>query len=113
MAPNSLPQSPSFWYRLVHLEPVLWKGLVVAVFALVGSLGVIYTEALPDQIVGFIVALAAIIQVLWVRPSVIPAEKVVLYSNDPANGLQLKAGPAVPSPSVSDMNIEGLTYQRG
>lgn len=74
---------PGFWYRLVHLDPALFRGLVVAVVALLASVGIVVSPALADNLVLVVVALAALVQALWTKPAVTPNEKVVVYVPDP------------------------------
>lgn len=105
-------QSPSFWYKLVHMQPALWHGLVVAVFALLASLGVVVSPEIPDQLVGVIVAVAALVQALWTKSTVVPEEKVVAYVEKPWSGQQIKAGKAVPSPATSQAVVESAVYQK-
>ena len=64
MVENSSPKSPGMWYQLVHMEPALWRGIIVAVFALLASAGVAVNEDIPNNLIGVIVALAAIVQAL-------------------------------------------------
>jgi len=73
----------SFWYRLVHLNPALFRGLIMAVVLLLAAVGVKVSPAIPDATIGFLAALFALIQALWTAPAVTPNEKVVVYVPDP------------------------------
>lgn len=77
--------SNSLWYRLVHLNPTLWRGLVVAVVALLLSVGVKVSPEIPDNVILFITALAAVLQALWTKPAVTANAKVVAFLPDPVN----------------------------
>lgn len=105
-------QSPSFWYKLVHLQPALWHGLVVAIFALLASVGVVVSPDIPDNLVAVIIAVAALVQALWTRSVVVPEDKVVAYVEKPWSGEQLKAGPAAPSPATSKALVDSAVYQK-
>lgn len=88
--------SESIWWRLTHLEPVVYRTFVVALFTLLVTLGLETKTELPDAVTGFVVALAAIIQVVWVRRGVIPESKVVTYLDNPVeNSADLQAGQAI------------------
>lgn len=75
----------SFWWRLVHLEPAVWRGAVVAVVALVGAFGIVVAPAIPDALLAAWVPLAAIVQALWTRPAVTANARVVVEAPDPVN----------------------------
>lgn len=79
------PGSNSLWYRLVHLNPTLWRGLVVATVGLLLSIGVRISPDIPDNVILFIVALAAVLQGIWTRPAVTANAKVVTFLPDPVN----------------------------
>lgn len=76
----------TFWWRLVHLNPVLWKGLVVAVLAVLAITGVHISPQLPDVLDGLVLAVSAIVQALWTQTSVTPNAKVVVAVEDPHLG---------------------------
>lgn len=75
----------TIWWRLVHLDPALLRGGVVAVVALLGVLGVLVTPGLPDVVLVLWVALAAIVQALWTRPAVTANARVLVAVPDPVN----------------------------
>lgn len=103
---------PSFLWKLVHLDPAVYRALIIAVFGILASIGVVVSDQVPDQVLVLILALLPLIQGVWTRDAVVPEEKVVLYSNDPQNGLQLVAGKAVPSPTISQESVENKVYQK-
>lgn len=85
-----------FWYRLVHLDPALFRGLVVAVVALLASVGIAVTPALPDALIAVIAIVFAIVQALWTKSGVVPNEKVLAYVPDPVNAPdEIAAGSAL------------------
>jgi len=71
------------WWRLVHLEPVLFRSAVVAVGWLAFSVGILASPDVPDAALGALTTIAAVIQVVWVRPGVTPNAKVVVEAPDP------------------------------
>jgi len=112
MAHNSSPQSPSVWYKLVHMEPALWRAFIVAVFSLLASVGVVVSDDIPNNLVGVIIALASIIQWLWTRQAVVPEAKVVVWKDSNNN---LRAGEAVPTgqPTANLQALEEAAYLKG
>ena len=110
---TSAPKSPSVWYKLVHMEPALWRGFIVAVFAVLASVGILVNDAVPDNLIALVLALTAIIQALWTRQAVVPEAKVVVWKDDNQN---LRAGEAVPSSPHTDatlQNLEEAAYLKG
>lgn len=79
------PGEDTFMWRLVHLNPVIWKGVIVAVIAALAAFGVHLSPAIPDALDGLIAAVAVLAQTLWVRPSVTPNAQVVALLPDPVN----------------------------
>lgn len=75
----------TIWWRLVHLEPAVWRGAVVAVVALLGALGIIVAPGIPDALIAAWVALAAVVQALWTRPAVTANARVVVEAPDPVD----------------------------
>jgi len=86
----------NFWYRLINLDPALFRGLVVAVVALLATLGVTIAPGVPDQVIAIVWLLSAIIQALWTRGGVTPNAKVAVSVPDPINEPEkVEAGGAV------------------
>lgn len=73
----------NFWWRLTHLNPVLFRSAVTAVMALLLSLGIVIAPAIPDNLVNAVWAIAALVGALWSREGVVPNDKVVVYQPDP------------------------------
>lgn len=92
--------TPSIWYKLVHMEPALWRGLIMAVFTMLASFGILVSDDVPNNLIALVLALAAIIQALWTRQAVVPEEKVVVWKDDKQN---LRAGEAVPNADTFDV----------
>lgn len=90
----------TFWWRLVHLNPSLYKGVIVALIAVLAIVGVHVSPGLPDALDGLIVALSAIVQAVWVKTSVTPNAQVVVAVEDPhQGGSQIVSGEATTTAS--------------
>lgn len=72
-----------FLQRLIHLEPTVFRTFVVSTVALLVSLGVVIEPSIPDTLVGFVIALSALAQSLWVRSGVTANARVVVEAPDP------------------------------
>jgi hypothetical protein len=75
----------TFWWKLVHLDPALIRGLVMAGVLVASSLGILISPDVPNSFIGFIAALLAIIQAVWTRQAVTPNAKVAVIVPDPIN----------------------------
>jgi len=93
---EGIPSDPGFWWKLVNLNPTLWRALIVATIALLGAAGIAVNGSIEDSLFLFITALAAIIQGVWTRGSVTANQKVVVYKPDPiGEPRNLQPGPSV------------------
>lgn len=75
----------NFWWKLVHLNPALLRGLIMAVVVALGSTGILVSGELPDTLLGVWVAVAGIIQALWTRGAVTANARVAVAVPDPVN----------------------------
>lgn len=82
---TSDPQDTFLW-RLIHLNPSLYKGLIVALIALLAIVGVHIAPGLPDALDALVVAVSAITQAVWVKTSVTPNAQVVVAVENPHQG---------------------------
>jgi hypothetical protein len=73
----------TFWWRLIHLNPVLFRSAVVTLVSLLAMFGVLVSPGLPDQLTAVITTVGAVVAALWSRDGVTPMEKVVVYQPDP------------------------------
>lgn len=80
-----MPNKNSFWWRLVNLEPVLWKTLILTIFAILGNVGILVSDDLANNLVVAWTSLMSLIQLLWVRGGVTPNAKVAVTVPDPAH----------------------------
>lgn len=99
-----------FWWRLVHLDPAILRGAVVAVALLVSTLGFAISEQTLTAFLTAIAAVLAMVQALWTRSAVTPNAKVVVYKPDPVNKpAELAPGEAVSSNVVDVANAAADT----
>ena len=86
----------TFSWRLIHLDPAVFRGAVVAVVALLGAVGIRLSPAVPDALIAVWVPLAAMVQAVWTRPAVTANARVVVLAPDPVgNPRVVAAGEAV------------------
>ncbi len=101
-----------YLWRLAKLEPTLIRTFVVALFALLASIGVIVNASIPDALVTFIITLAAVIQAVWVRSGVTANARVVVEAPDPTGFPDVVVpGEAVTSAPTAEI-IEAATTER-
>lgn len=115
MAHNDSNASPSMLYRFTHLEPSVYRGIIVAIFGVLASFGVVVSDSIPDQVIVLVLAILPLIQAAWSRAGVVPKDKVVAYIEDPYTSTgrhSVKAGPATPAPSVSSERVNQAVYQK-
>lgn len=102
----------TLWWRLVHLDPALLRGAVVAVVALLGALGILVSPQLPDVLIGAWAAMAAVVQALWTRPAVTANARVVVWAPDPVGSPRtVAAGEATSTTTASDAAIIGAARE--
>lgn len=83
-------------WRLVHLEPALFRGLIMAIVLLLSSIGIVVSPDIPNSLIGFLATVLAIIQAVWTRPSVTANARVAVLVPDPINAPEIvAAGEAV------------------
>lgn len=73
----------TFWWRLVNLNPVLFRTAIVSVVSLLTMSGVLIAPGIPDALTAAVAALAAFVAAIWARDGVTPNGKVVVYQPDP------------------------------
>lgn len=82
---EDIPEDAGFWWKLVHLNPTLYRGLLVAVAGVLAYLGIGFTVGFQDSIFALIVSAVAIIQALWTKGAVTANKKVVVFKPDPVD----------------------------
>ena len=96
----------TFWWRLLHLDPVLFRTGVVSVVALLASLGIAIAPGIPDSLITAVAAVAALVSALWSRDGVTPNDKVVVYQPDPVGQPSaLLPGAATPRASTDNQIV--------
>lgn len=99
----------TFLWRVVHLEPALLRGVVMAVVALLAGFGIVVSPDVPDATVLVLVAVLALVQAVWTRPAVTANARVVVEAPEPVRQPDaVVAGEAVTRASNAD--ILGAAY---
>lgn len=84
----SEPEQPAdkgpLW-NLVHLNPALYIGLVVAVVVVLGSFGLAISGEQKEAIGTLVLAVVAILQAVWTKSKTTANKKVVVVAPDPVN----------------------------
>lgn len=96
----------TFWWRLVNLNPVIWRGIISAIIGILIALGVKFSPDLPDRILVALPFVLALLQGVWSRASVTANAKVAVVVPDPINApKEIEAGEAVVPYNVSAAEI--------
>lgn len=82
---NPKDSRDSFWWRLVHLDPAVYRGIIMAVVLLLVSVGIAVSDNIPNAVIGVVAAVFALVQAMWTKNAVVPNDKVVSYLPDPVN----------------------------
>lgn len=91
------PDQADFWWRLVNLDPAIWRGAVMSVIGLIAAFGLIVNDQTQGAILTTIASILALVQALWTRKAVTPNVKVVVYKPDPIKAPDL----VVPGAAIS------------
>lgn len=109
-----VPENPGFLWRLVHLNPALYRGFVVAAVMIAGAFGLAVTDNQANAIVLGLTAVAAIVQAIWTRRSVTANRKVVVMKPDPVDQPnRVIAGEAVSTDTVAVLNAAATNSSTG
>lgn len=107
---ENIPDSPNLWWKLTHLEPALYAGIVTAVVAILASIGFAISDSATNAIISAVVVVVGLVQALWTRSKSTPNQKVVVFKPDPVNSPdKVSAGPAVSSNAVDVVNAAATT----
>ena len=102
---EDIPDAPSFFWRLSHLDPAVYRGIVVSIVCVLAAFGLIVSDQSAGAIVAVVSAIAAIVQAVWTRKAVTPNQKVLAYKPDPVDSPALiAAGAAVSSDVIAVAN---------
>lgn len=72
-------------WKFVHLDPALFRGVIMAGVLALSSAGIIISDDIPNSIIGFVAAMLAMVQAIWTRNGVTPNAKVAVSVPDPIN----------------------------
>jgi hypothetical protein len=102
---EDIPEGAGFWWKLVHLDPAIYRGVVVSVVGILTTFGLIVSDQETGATVTIIASLVAIIQAVWTRGAVTANQKVLAYKPDPVDHpTVIAAGDAVSSDVISVAN---------
>lgn len=102
---EGIPENPGFFWKLIHLNPALWRGVVIAVFALLSAFGFFVVQERQEAVLGLLMALVALFQAFWTKDATMAKRQVVVYKPDPvAEPTKVSPGPAVSSNVPAVMN---------
>jgi hypothetical protein len=92
-------------WRIVNLNPSIWRGVVAAVFVFLAALGIKVAPDIPDAAWLVVAAVIPLLQAISTRKAVTPNAKVVVRMPDPVNEpTKIEAGEAV-VPINTDLDI--------
>jgi hypothetical protein len=80
---EDIPEDAGFWWKLVHLNPTLYRGLIIAIAGVLAYLGIGFAVGFQDSIFTLVISVVAIVQALWTKSAVTANQKVVVYKPDP------------------------------
>lgn len=79
-----MPNEPTWWQKLVKLDPALVRGFIVTVFALLATvLNKTIDDSTVQTVISFVVALFGLIAAIFIRPAVTPNAKVIVRDDTP------------------------------
>lgn len=111
---TDIPDNPSIWWKLVHLDPALYRGLVMAIVAIAASLGFLVSDHAIEAIVSGISIFMFLVQAFWTRKAVTPNAKVVVYKPDPVEQpARVAPGDAVSTNAVAVINAAAQNKNTG
>jgi hypothetical protein len=99
-------ENKNWFRRLVESNPVLVRGVVVAVFGLIAmGLNMQFASGTVENVANGIISVFALISSLWARPAVTPNTKVVSYMPRP------DTNPSVVLPGKANDSVIGGVQQ--
>lgn len=102
------------WWRLMNLQPAVWRGIVTAVFVFLAAVGIKVAPEIPDAAFLVVLALLPIVQGIWTRSAVTPNAKVAVSVPDPINApAEVAAGEAVVPASTPTAEILEAAETKG
>ncbi len=104
-------RNTGFWWRLVHLNPAVYRAFIMALAALLVGLGLTFGADLPEQIVVLLGAVFALVQGLWTKEAVVPVDKVLAYLPDPVDRPNAVAAGVAVTGASNEQIIEAARVQ--
>ena len=90
-----MDQNPTWFQKMLALDPLIVRGVILSFFGLLGAVGLSQTDGTAEAVLGFAMGLLALLGAIWGRPAVTPNAKVLAYQPRPIDAPQLvKAGEA-------------------
>lgn len=96
----------TFIWRIVNLDPALLRGLVVALFLVLGSAGILVSPQIGDSFVMLWVAVMAIVQAIWTRGAVTANARVAVLVPDPVHAPNTVAAGAASTAAPANEIVE-------
>jgi hypothetical protein len=107
---EEIPEGAGFWWKLIHLDPAVYRGVVTSVLAIFTSFGFAVSDQKSIAIVSLVAAIAFLVQAFWTRGAVTPNKKVLAYKPDPINRpSKIVPGEAVSSDIIAVANAAAVT----
>lgn len=104
MSEQEQPEDKGPLWNLVHLNPALYIGLVVAVLAVLGAFGLVISGEQKEAISTLVLAVVAILQGVWTQARTTANKKVVVAAPDPiAQPHLVEPGEALTEAKVVDI----------
>ena len=77
-------QEPTWWQKLITLEPALVRGFVTTLFALLATfLNNAFVTGGAEDVINFVIALFALLSAVLIRGAVTPNAKVIVKDETP------------------------------
>lgn len=99
-----MDDQPTWWQKLLELDPALVRGFVVTVFALAGTLlGKQFGDDTVQNVIQFVTILSGLLAAVLIKPKVTANAKVLAYLPKPyAEPTVVASGEATVTPEQTD-----------
>lgn len=106
-----MTNEPTWFKRLLELNPLLVRGVFVSFIGLLGAVGITVSGDTVQIIIGFVVSVFALVTALWGAPAVTPNAKVLAYQPDPyiVQGEVLSGGAVVGADQAAEVVAAATT----
>lgn len=97
---NESTVEPTWWEKLLKLEPSLVTGVIVSILGLIGAvLGVTIAPETVQNIITVVLGISALLAAVLIRGNVTANAKVIVRDDTPLSDVAtIMAGPAVAKP---------------